>query len=976
MASYAELSAQRSALLAQGNTLVAQRDAALAVGDKQGAALYQEQANALVSEITSLTGQMADALDQAPNGSTQPSPTSTTGQNQSTPAPNARDDGPTQAPTSGGVGAGTTSNSATSVRPDDNPETTASTKNATVSAVDNVFGESTIVPQANVLDQYASYTYQASVYLMKPETFNAMVASRTKSLNGAQLLFQSGGAPVGGRNPYFTNDYYIDKIELKSTITGKGTNAAHNVNTIKMTLIEPSGITLISNLDKAVQSYLGTGNAKKNFASQLYLLVIKFFGYDADGNLVQAGQSNGITNTIGNAVGGVAGELIKSGGTAFVEKYYPMAINKINFKVANKLVEYEIEATAPQYQIAVGQSRGTIPYNVELSGMSVKDALAGSAEVGPSTATTTRTKTPTTERQQQDSPQANPTSAPANATAAPNPKTTIRKGLMEALNQYQKDLVNKNIYTVADEYILEFTDATIEQAKITVPKPDFKNTSPQAANTAKEKLNPGDQAVDPNSRILTITAGQQIVQVIDAAVRNSSYVKAQQTATIDENTQQQKSNGKAGNNVAWFKISMQATPIKWDPKRNDYAYKIKYIVGPYRINQTNSNYFPQPKYKGPHKQYNYWFTGQNTQVLSYEQTYNALYTYVLSGGNTDPAKTNDQAKYNYQPRSGQSSQGADLRTNEPSANLADSLYNPADLGIASLSIVGDPAWLQQGEASFSPPSKGNFISSAFLPDGTINFEAQQILFEIIINTPTDYDLTTGIMDVNNRNVGYQNTTNQSKPANQSYVYIANEVTSEFNKGKFTQSLKGTLLPRTATSATSTEGRASVNGLKSGAVTADSLTSDVRTTKVTTAEQIVAEQNASFEYGTTEGSQQTRMLAEQDAGLFDEPKQPPTPQPAPPPGAPTSNGDVTPADTTAPQNASTTDKVVANEEETAAVNAYVAAGGTFPRGTGPITSGPLFDNVVAAKASLTARQQAAASSATTSSAPQQIAKDDQ
>ena len=598
--------------------------------------------------------------------------------------------------------------------------------------------------------------------------------------------------------------------------------------------------------------------------------------------------------------------------------------------------------------------------------MSLKDALAGSADVGPSTVA--KAKTPTQDEARDMEGSSNPPAAPPTAAAAPSPKLTIRKGLMEALNQYQKDLVDQKIYTVADQYSIEFTDSVIEQAKITVPGVDFKNTSPQAPKTANDQLNKETQAVDPNSRILTITAGQQIVQVIDQAVRNSSYIRSQQTATIEENTQKQKVNGSPGKNLAWFKINLEAVPIKWDPKRNDYAYKVKYIVSPYRINQTNSNYFATPGYRGAQKQYNYWFTGQNTQVLNYEQTYNALYTYVLSGGNTDVANTTT-AKANHQPRSGQTSQGADLRTNEPAANLADSLYNPADLGTANLTIVGDPAWLQQGEASFSAPGKNSFIAGAFLPDGTINFDSQQILFEIVINTPTDYDLNTGLMDVNNRSVGQNNI--QSKPLNESYVYIANECTSEFNKGKFTQNLKGTLLQRTTPKSVASDGRSTANTNKNIAGTTPSRTTNV----AKTAEQIIAEQNASFEYGTTEGSEQTRMLAEQDAGLFDEPKQPPTTQPAPPPGAPTSSGDVTPADTTAPQNAGTTDKVLANEEETAAINAYIAAGGTFPRGTGPITSGPLFDNVVAAKASLTARQQAATSSATTSSAPQQIVRDD-
>jgi hypothetical protein len=791
------------------------------------------------------------------------------------------DDAPTQAPTSGGVGAGTSSNSFDSVRPDDNPGSSVSTKNATVTAVDNLYGEGSIVPQNNILDQYASYTYQASVYLMSKDTFNAMVKSRTKSLNGAQLLFQSGGAPVGGRNPYFSNDYYIDKIELKSTITGKGTNAAHNVNTIKMTVIEPAGITLLSNLDKAVQQYLGTGNKKQNFASQLYLLVIKFFGYDANGNLVQAGQSTGTTATIGNAAGSTTG-------SAFVEKYYPMAISKINFKIANKLVEYEIEATAPQYQIAVGQNRGTIPYNVELSGMSVKDALAGSAVVGPSTRPLTEE-----ERQEQDGNGNSPPSAPPNAASAPSPKTTIRKGLMEALNQYQKDLVDRKIYTVADEYSIEFTESNIEQAKITVPGADFKNTSPQASNTAKDKLDKNTQQVDPNSRILTVTAGQQIVQVIDQAVRNSSYIRAQQTVDILEKSQQQKSNGSPGKNVAWFKINLQATPIKWDPKRNDYAYKIKYIVGPYRINQTNSNYFATPQFRGVQKQYNYWFTGQNTQVLNYEQTFNALYTYVLSGGNTDPAKTNDQAKYNYQPRSGQTSQGADLRTNEPAANLADALYNPADLGTANLTIVGDPAWLQQGEASFAPPSRGNFNASAFLPDGTINFEAQQILFEIIINTPIEYDLNTGIMDVNNQNAARNAV--ESKPANQSFVYIANECTSEFNKGKFTQNIKGTLLPRTTNSiTTSSEGRSNANPLSGLAGTATRAitgatrgifgSSDVRTTG--TPQDQADAQDLENGYDNSESG-----TVATDTENVDGENDPASPQPSAEPEDPTSTGSI-------------------------------------------------------------------------------------
>jgi hypothetical protein len=92
------------------------------------------------------------------------------------------------------------------------PRDDTTSKNATKVEIDNVFNEEKIVPQPNVLDQYASYTYSASLYLMNATDYQAMMKTKNKQLRGAQLLMQSGGAPVGGRNQFFTNDYYIEKI--------------------------------------------------------------------------------------------------------------------------------------------------------------------------------------------------------------------------------------------------------------------------------------------------------------------------------------------------------------------------------------------------------------------------------------------------------------------------------------------------------------------------------------------------------------------------------------------------------------------------------------------------------------------------------------------------------------------------------------------------------------------------------------------
>jgi len=679
-----------------------------------------------------------------------------------------------------------------------NNDDTASGKNATRIEIDNAFVQQQIIPQSNVLDQYASYTYVISVYLMTLQAFQAMVNSGQKNLSGATLLFQSGGGQGdygAGRNPYFSNDYYIDRVELLSTIQGKGTGSAHNVATIKMNVVEPNGITLLQNLDLAVAGYLGGVDKKeKNYQAENYLMTIKFYGYDSNGNLVRGGRPNtGITDP-----------------NAFVEKWYPMRINNIKYRIANKLVEYEIEATPSQYDINVGSNRGTIPYNMELSGITVKDALAGPIIYSTGQdAVTTGTNTPAgtvgvapgvssvvAQMASGAGSTATGTTAPPKASAAPTAKQTIKQGLMESLNAYQANLVKQGNYAIADQYNVEFVSSAIENAKIKrVGNEKNQTANNNSKNAADQKL-PEKQSVDTSSRNVSIVAGTQIVQAIDKILRNSTYLEDQQLFKINETSQTKEPNGTPGKNVAWYKISMRAEPIGYDTKRNDYAYRITYVISAYKVAELVSPWFPLPTYNGTHKQYKYWFTGENTSVLSYEIDYKSQYALVMSGGTSRAlqegiSNANTLQRFIYQPLSGQNNQGAKGRTNEPAANAADYFYNPGDLGVAKLSIVGDPAWLQQGEA-FALPKRTNWNFNPFLADGTINFDSQEVLFEVAFNAPADYNLNTGLIDPNSPN--YTNAPQGLSTQNaQSFVYKAVQVTSEFNKGKFTQSLMGSLL---------------------------------------------------------------------------------------------------------------------------------------------------------------------------------------
>ena len=694
--------------------------------------------------------------------------------------------------------------------------------NSTRTEIDNIFNEAAITPQPNVLDQYASYTYSASIYLTTEQAYKTMMSTKKKSVVGCQLLIQSGGMAVGARNSkYFTNDYYIDKIELNSKIIGKGTTMSHNVVDAKMTIVEPNGITLIDNLDLAVSELLGSKpGEKKNFTSAVYLLVLRFYGYDDQGNLVR---------------GGVPKPDGSSDPNAFVEKFYPLLIKKLDFKISNKLVEYNIEAAVAHYQISASSSRGSIPYNIELSGQTLKDVLSGPAVYAANQTSVSAggNGPPTVSPDAVATDQGTSPQAPPNASAAPTAKKTVRQGLMAALNDYQQQLVTDGTYTYPDEYSVEFITPALEKARIVKAGTTVKNkTSMPTPGTAADQILPEKNSFDAAVRTMSATAGMQLVQFLDQLCRNSTYLEDQQLVKLDEKTGKYLLNGTPAENVAWFKISMEATAkveLGQDPKRKDYAYKIKYIISPYKINQINSQYFPKPKFNGVHKQYNYWFTGQNTSVLSYEESLNALYAQVLSGTNLNMATTSTSSsqgandsellKKNFQPRSGESGQGADGKTNEPVANAAEMLFSPADLKVGTVTIVGDPAWLQQGEA-FAGQNKNSWSFSAFLPDGTINIDSQQPLFEVAFNKPGDYNLQTGLIDPNSSpdNIASTRGTQQPGAAQISRIYRATDCTSTFSKGKFTQILKGSLLINAPTNTQTTNSASSI-ALQKSAVSA-------------------------------------------------------------------------------------------------------------------------------------------------------------
>jgi hypothetical protein len=685
---------------------------------------------------------------------------------------------------------------------------------ATQAAVDTAYNTAVkIKPQDNVLDKFSSYTYTASVYLLTPPQYAKLLNSKDKKVNGYQLLFQSGGAgnnvggpqgaskpggngiipdatgPDAGRNPFFDHDFYIDSITVDNALPGKQTGAAHMVTDIKFTVIEPMGITLLDRLYDAVKDIAPKdGAGVVNYSAATYLMVIRFFGYDESGQLVSPGQPANSSTSNPKAV---------------VEKFVPFLIKKINWGVGSKLVQYDFECAPIGQLIGSTTARGTIPYDIELTDSTVGGLLAGKAKYGVGTPAV---NTPTTTGDFARADRA----PPAKANSAPSSKKTITQGLMDAMNTFQRDLVQRNIYSISDEYEIEFAPGAEAIRDATIVLSDNKKVDkkgvPQnqpATVAGGSALDPARQAVDLAQRNMSITAGQQIVQAIELAIRNSSYIY-NQSLLITKPDGSQETNPTARNTpMKWFLISMSAIPSEnIDPLRNDHAYKIKYTISSYDVPNFDSRYFPVTQFPGIHKQYNYWFTGQNNAVIDYQAQFNSYYNVTVSGSTPEDSATQktrekytssmrDIPRYVYMARSTESGAGAPGKSNETSSNAAEYLYSPGDLHTAKIKIIGDPAWIQQGSLYRAITDKtftGVDVTPGFLADGTIDFDSSQVLLELAWQRPEDYDLSTGLADPYSKT---QKKYGERRPL-QSNVYQVTKVTSEFRQGKFEQMLHGSL----------------------------------------------------------------------------------------------------------------------------------------------------------------------------------------
>lgn len=391
-------------------------------------------------------------------------------------------------------------------------------------------------------------------------------------------------------------------------------------------------------------------------------------------------------------------------------------------------------------------------------------------------------------------------SAPAKAPAAPGKTNDVFTGLVEALNTFQRKLADpkdpNRKYDVPDEYEIEFAPDSLKSATLKRQGTTDKSNTPMQ-RPSPSGPNPASNSVNNKASRISVSAGMQIVQFIDQIMRSSSFITDQQLFIVDPETQEIKPNpNPPGGIISWYKVSVQATQLDYDARRHDHAYRMKFVITPYAINELPSDWFKNSRYRGSHKSYNYWFTGANNEILNFEQEYNNLYRLIISGLSVpvQQARTDfrspDQYRRTFLPTSENHAKGADGYVNEAGDNAASFLYSPTDQAKIKLRIVGDPAWMQQGEVAEGVSAR-SFNFDPFNNDGTINYDSQEVVFDISWNQPQDYDLNTGLMDIARTGIKPDGTYSTQPQFNATYTAI--KCKNIFSKGRFEQELEGRLL---------------------------------------------------------------------------------------------------------------------------------------------------------------------------------------
>jgi hypothetical protein len=581
----------------------------------------------------------------------------------------------------------------------------------------------------------------SSAAMMDTKAFDTLKTETIKSLKASSEILKRG------------HDIFFKSVTIEGQNSANEERKLISFNSLNMTLQEPFGVTLFEKLRAAAFN-----NGYRDYIDCPYLLKIEFRGFDNKGNPIEVITARHIPIKI------ISIEMtIDAGGTNY--ELQAMAWNE--FAMTDKFL----------YTRGTGGSYTSSPKEKQLTGVDKRAQTLNGA----------------------------------------------LKLLEENLNEQQK---------IELKYGLRDTDATLDQYIID-SAPGVGQFTEASGNSEFDESSPG-----PGSYKFTIRPNQSIGQIIQDIV-----LQTEEYRNIDKIVEKywkdvagaQELQGQITNKesaelmpdfmVPWFKIKTSIYNTEaFDRVTKMHSKIIHFQVIPYRIHILN---FAVPGLSGSPswnrkaiKAYKYIYTGENNQILDLKINYNmGFYQATLLDGSRKDAVTANEVKnlslIEYARRYGNKNldypetmlpmrsypttqKNEDVSTEDRGSRTAvdgfmDYLTNPlADMVNVEMTIMGDPAFI--GQENYLPierkttltESGGGTVSEQVARRkglywdkqlGCFNYDQAEAFVTLDFRFPTDINEKKGVMD-------FQSTENVFF----SGLYRVNKVTSNFDQGKFTQTL--------------------------------------------------------------------------------------------------------------------------------------------------------------------------------------------
>lgn len=618
------------------------------------------------------------------------------------------------------------------------PSDSGDAQTTTINGKVTVSKTSPNVRRWNPLGEFSSYTYQISLFMITPDAYDLFIASGRQQLNvlnnlnsscsggGAYLIAQSGGIndTNSTRADGFNFDYYIDNLRMTGAINPQSTGAPAFEYEMEFTITEAYGFSFITNLKRAADA-IAKYSKIKNIEQAAKHFSRQFFIL----GLRFLGYDK-------------AGRLIEDTGQTH-PRYYDILIKELKFKIDGRAVVYNIKATPIPIAEGMFTKRGMIDKGARnLTGGTVGEVLNA-----------LKTKL--------NNDQANYTD-----------KIT-----------YNFDYIGPGAELIKNASII--SPADVQKAKWPMTK--LQNQSQVNVKTAQNATPVSTEKIVSFERELPIT------QAISQIVTQSTYLIDALTTVYKPTNEPDKKTDDYGEveiqseaTVKWINVNPFIKNPRWSVERNDWIFDITYNITPYDTPMViNPAYIDKTKsYYGPIKRYRYWYTGENSEIIRYEQNFdNSFYNIVL-----DPNYTLQKSgpipaagdKRTSVARTGETGVGLEAQN-----SYVTSLYEPGAWATARLEILGDPDLLSYPMVSGDVKNYNPFYG----PDGiTMNPLSGQVFIEIDFKEAVDYNNSTGVMDINESILFWKYPPDIAEKV-KGVSYMIKKIVSNFRSGKFTQDLE-------------------------------------------------------------------------------------------------------------------------------------------------------------------------------------------